>query len=209
MPPTRGQQKCQKVPLEELSYISIRNASPFDITCTIEGQFRIAFPANGEVPEIVGERPDGVYLQGVQSKMRRVRHGKVDKSQGHSSFYVLARECLFFSRSGLGEGRVVLHEGHLEQRNRVKLTPQAQLDKDSGDAPDTAVRPRLLRRSSRARRNAHEGPIPYDGILWGSSALWSEDNKGHAAPQGEGKTENGCIYNNTEAGLAVTLNAPK
>ncbi|KAK3625370.1 hypothetical protein LTR56_020455 [Elasticomyces elasticus] len=71
--------------------------------------------------------------------MRRVRHGKVDKSQGHSSFYVLARECLFCSRSGLGEGRAVLHEGHLEQRNRVKLTPQAQLDKDSGDAPDTTV----------------------------------------------------------------------
>ncbi|KAK5674165.1 hypothetical protein LTS10_013107 [Elasticomyces elasticus] len=127
------------MPLEELSHISIRNASPFDITCTIEGQFRIAFPANGEVPEIVGERPDGVYLQGVRSKMRRVRHGKVDKSQGHSSFYVLARECLFFSRSGLGEGQVALHEGHLEQRNRMKLTPQAQLYKDSGDAPDPAA----------------------------------------------------------------------
>ncbi|KAK3618635.1 hypothetical protein LTR56_024521, partial [Elasticomyces elasticus] len=139
MPPTRGQQKCQRMPLEELSHISIRNASPFDITCTIEGQFRISFPANGEVPEMVGESPDGVYLQGVRSKMRRVRHGKVDKSQGHSSFYVLARECLFFSLSGLGEGRVALHEGHLEQHNRVKLTPQAQLYKDPGDAPDTAV----------------------------------------------------------------------
>ncbi|KAK3618074.1 hypothetical protein LTR56_024876 [Elasticomyces elasticus] len=127
------------MPLEELSHISIRNASPFDITCTIEGQFRIAFPANGEVPEIVSKRPDGVYLQGVQSKMRRVRHGKVDKSQGHSSFYVLARECLFFSRSGLGEGQVALHEGRLEQHNRMKLTPQAQLYKDSGDAPDPAV----------------------------------------------------------------------
>ncbi|KAK5732428.1 hypothetical protein LTS12_027121 [Elasticomyces elasticus] len=127
------------MPLEELSYISIRNASPFDITCTIEGQFRIAFPVNGKVLEIVGERPDEIYLQGVQSKVRRVRYGKVDKSQGHSSFYVLARGCLFFSRSGLGEGQVALHEGHLEQRHRVKLTPQAQLDKDSGDAPDTAV----------------------------------------------------------------------
>ncbi|KAK3616958.1 hypothetical protein LTR56_025610 [Elasticomyces elasticus] len=127
------------MPLEELSHISIRNASPFDITCTIEGQFRIAFPANGEVPEIVSERPNGVYLQGVQSKMRRVRHGKVDKSQGHSSFYVLARECLFFSQSELGEGQVALHEGHLEQHNRMKLTPQAQLYKDSGDAPDPAA----------------------------------------------------------------------
>ncbi|KAK3616285.1 hypothetical protein LTR56_026060, partial [Elasticomyces elasticus] len=139
MPSTRGQQKCQKMPLEEPSHISVRNASPFDITCTIEGQFRIAFPANGEVPEIVSERPDGVYLQGVQSKMRRVRHGKVDKSQGHSSFYVLARECLFFSRSGLGEGQVALHEGHLEQHNRMKLNPQAQLYKDSGYAPDPAA----------------------------------------------------------------------
>ncbi|KAK3614543.1 hypothetical protein LTR22_027744 [Elasticomyces elasticus] len=127
------------MPLEELSHISIRNASPFDITCTIEGQFHIAFPANGEVPEIVGEGPDGVYLQGVRSRMRRVRHGKVDKSQGHSSFYVLARGCLFFSRSGLGEGQVALHEGHLEQHNRKKLTPRAQLYKDSGDAPDPAA----------------------------------------------------------------------
>ncbi|KAK4888567.1 hypothetical protein LTR49_028841, partial [Elasticomyces elasticus] len=127
------------MPLEELSHISIRNASPFEITCTIEGQFRIVFPANAAVPEIVSERPDGVYLQGVQSKMRRVRHRKVDKPQGHSGFYVLARECLFFSRSGLGEGRVALHEGHLEQRNRMKLTPQAQLYKDSGYAPDTAA----------------------------------------------------------------------
>ncbi|KAK3618890.1 hypothetical protein LTR56_024361 [Elasticomyces elasticus] len=127
------------MPLEELSHISIRNASPFDITCTIEGQFRIAFPANGHVPEIVGERDEGIYLQGVRSKMRHVRHGKVDKSQGHSSFYVFARERMFFSRSGLGEGRVALHEGHLEQCNRLKLTPQAQLYKDSEDAPDTAV----------------------------------------------------------------------
>ncbi|KAK4895817.1 hypothetical protein LTR49_028236 [Elasticomyces elasticus] len=71
--------------------------------------------------------------------MRRVRHGKVDKSQGHSSFYVLARECLFFSRSGLGDGQVALHEGILEQHNRRKLTPQAQLYKDSGYAPDAAA----------------------------------------------------------------------
>ncbi|KAK3613997.1 hypothetical protein LTR56_027546 [Elasticomyces elasticus] len=71
--------------------------------------------------------------------MRRVRHGKIHKSQGHSSFYVLARECLFFSQSELGEGQVALHEGHLERRIRMELTPQAQLYKDSGDASDTAV----------------------------------------------------------------------
>ncbi|KAK3616396.1 hypothetical protein LTR56_025971 [Elasticomyces elasticus] len=102
-------------------------------------QFHIVFPANGEVPEIVGERPDGVNLQGVQSKMRRVRHGKVDKSQGHSSFYVHAQECLFFTRSRLGEGQVALHGGYLEQHNKMKLTPQAQLYKDSGYAPDTVA----------------------------------------------------------------------
>ncbi|KAK0263113.1 hypothetical protein LTR35_017612 [Friedmanniomyces endolithicus] len=140
MPSTRRQQKCQKLPIEELSHISIRNASSFDITCTIEGQFRIVFPANGEVPEIFGECPDGVYLQGIQSKMRRVRHGKVDKSQGHSSFYVHARECLFFSQSGLGEGQVALHEDILEQHSSRKLTPEAQLYKDSGYSPDAAAR---------------------------------------------------------------------
>jgi len=139
MPSTRAQQKCKRSPPKELSHISIRNASPFNITCTIEGQFRIAFPANGGVPEISGGRPDGVYLQGVQSKMRRVRHGKVDKSQGHLGFSVPAREFLFFSGSELDEGQVALHEGHLEQHNRIRLTPQAQLYKDSGYTPDAAA----------------------------------------------------------------------
>ncbi|KAK3615322.1 hypothetical protein LTR56_026664 [Elasticomyces elasticus] len=193
------------MPLEELSHISIRNASPFDITCTIEGQFCIAFPANGEVPGIVSERPDGVYLQGVQSKMRRVRHGKVDKSQGHSSFYVLARECLFFSRSGLGEGQVALHEGHLEQHNRMKLTPQAQLYKDSGDAPDPAAdssgltrNPTLIGDSTPVKKFASTSKRPRrtDSLRrhsMGSSALQSKDDKDYAAPQGKDEPENGCM----------------
>ncbi|KAK0302132.1 hypothetical protein LTR82_017981 [Friedmanniomyces endolithicus] len=99
-----------------------------------------SLPRQRRSPRNIRRMPGGVYLQGIQSKMRRVRHGKVDKSQGHSSFYVHARECLFFSQSGLGEGQVALHEDILEQHSSRKLTPEAQLYKDSGYSPDAAAR---------------------------------------------------------------------
>ncbi|KAK0302709.1 hypothetical protein LTR82_017784 [Friedmanniomyces endolithicus] len=209
--------------MEELSHISIRNASPFDITCTIEGQFRIVFPANGEVPEIFGECPDGVYLQGIQSKMRRVRHGKVDKSQGHSSFYVHTRECLFFSQSGLGEGQVALHEDILEQHNSRKLTPEAQLYKDSGYAPDPAASglqwsdtepdsDRGLDSCEEIHKHV-ETPTKErfcTTAFYGVLPHYTANTTRTMLPRkAKAKAKLKLMYNNIKTGPAVTLNAPK
>ncbi|KAK3613010.1 hypothetical protein LTR56_028119 [Elasticomyces elasticus] len=113
--------------------------STFDITCAIEGQFCITFPANGEAPEMLSQRPDGVYLQGIKSKIRHVRQGKVDKSQGRSSFCVLAGGNLFVSQPGPGEDQPASQKGYLEQHVRTKLAPLAQKYKDSGHAPNVAA----------------------------------------------------------------------
>ncbi|KAK3613795.1 hypothetical protein LTR56_027671 [Elasticomyces elasticus] len=71
--------------------------------------------------------------------MRHVRHRKVDKSEGRSSFCVLAGGTLFIYRSGLDEDQGASHQGYLEQHVGTKLAPLAQKYKDPGHAPNAAA----------------------------------------------------------------------